>query len=93
MSIDTATIRRIISLSTGLGFAVLEEKNVLSSVLRKFELELLDNRENIDVLYELMLRPKYGLRIKIHQDRTDIYFQLKCSHRTHIRKTFLRDGG
>lgn len=49
----------------GQRFAVLEEKTVLSSVLRKYKLESLDKRENIDVMYELILRPKHGLRIKI----------------------------
>jgi hypothetical protein len=65
VSTDTSTTKRIVSLSTGQRFAVLEEKVVLSSVLRKYKLESVDKRENIEVMFELILRPKHGLRIKI----------------------------
>lgn len=49
----------------GQKFAMLEEKVVLSSVLRKLRLRSLDTREDIPLLLELILRPKDGLRIKI----------------------------
>jgi cytochrome P450 family 4 len=44
---------------------MLEEKVVLSSVLRKLRLQSLDTREDITLLLELILRPKDALRIKI----------------------------
>jgi hypothetical protein len=44
---------------------MLEEKVVLSSVLRKLRLESLDKRKDIPPLIELVLRPKNGIRIKI----------------------------
>jgi hypothetical protein len=44
---------------------MLEEKVVLSSVLRKLRLQSLDTTEDIPLLLELILRPKDGLRIKI----------------------------
>jgi cytochrome P450 len=50
---------------TGQRFAMLEEKVVLSSVLRRLRLETLDKREDITLLQELILRPKNGIRIKI----------------------------
>jgi cytochrome P450 family 4 len=50
---------------SGQRFALLEEKAVLSTVLRKFKLESLDKREGIDLMFQLILKPKYGLRIKI----------------------------
>jgi cytochrome P450 len=50
---------------TGQRFAMLEEKVVLSSVLRKLRLQSLDKREDIPLLLELVLRPQNGIRIKI----------------------------
>ncbi|KAL1117711.1 hypothetical protein AAG570_004026 [Ranatra chinensis] len=50
----------------GQKFAILEEKVVVSSVLRKFKLEAVDRRENLTLLGELILRPKHGLSIKIY---------------------------
>ena len=50
---------------TGQRFAMLEEKVVLSSVLRKVRLQSLDKREDIPLLLELVLRPQNGIRIKI----------------------------
>jgi cytochrome P450 family 4 len=44
---------------------MLEEKTVLSSILRKYKLESLDNRENVNIMFELILRPKEAFRIKI----------------------------
>ncbi|EAT40232.1 AAEL008017-PA [Aedes aegypti] len=49
----------------GQKFAVLEEKSVISAVLRKYRIEAVDRRENLTLLGELILRPKDGLRIKI----------------------------
>jgi cytochrome P450 len=50
---------------TGQRFAMLEEKVVLSSVLRKLRLESLARREDIPLLLELVLRPKCEIRIKV----------------------------
>ncbi|GFG30378.1 hypothetical protein Cfor_12948 [Coptotermes formosanus] len=49
----------------GQRFAMLEEKVVLSSVLRRLRLESLDKREEVPLLLELILRPQNGIRIKI----------------------------
>lgn len=49
----------------GQKFAILEEKAVLSTVLRKYKIEAVDRREDLTLLGELILRPKNGLRVKI----------------------------
>jgi cytochrome P450 family 4 len=49
----------------GQKFALLEEKSVLSYILRHYELRSLDNRENISVISELIMRPGNGIRICI----------------------------
>uniref|UniRef100_W8BHT3 Cytochrome P450 4c3 n=1 Tax=Ceratitis capitata TaxID=7213 RepID=W8BHT3_CERCA len=49
----------------GQKFAILEEKAVLSTVLRKYKIESIDRREDLTLLGELILRPKDGLRVKI----------------------------
>ncbi|KAG5672382.1 hypothetical protein PVAND_002514 [Polypedilum vanderplanki] len=49
----------------GQKFAILEEKAIISSVLRKYQIEAVDRRENLTLLGELILRPKDGLAIKI----------------------------
>lgn len=52
---------------SGIGqkFALLEEKSVISSVLRNYRIEAIDRREDLTLLGELILRPKHGLRVKI----------------------------
>ncbi|XP_063229996.1 cytochrome P450 4C1-like isoform X3 [Bacillus rossius redtenbacheri] len=49
----------------GKKFALLEEKAVLSSILRNFKVTSLDKREEVSLLVELILRPKNGLKIKL----------------------------
>lgn len=49
----------------GQKFALLEEKSVISAVLRNYKIEALDRREDLTLLGELILRPKDGLRVKI----------------------------
>ncbi|XP_035776557.1 cytochrome P450 4c3-like [Anopheles albimanus] len=49
----------------GQKFALLEEKSIISAVLRKYRIEAVDRRENLTLLGELILRPKNGLRIRI----------------------------
>jgi cytochrome P450 family 4 len=44
---------------------LLEEKVVISSLLRKYRIEAVDRREDLTLMGELILRPKHGLRIKI----------------------------
>jgi len=51
----------------GQKFAMLEEKTVLSSILRKYRVESLDRREDLTLLGELILRPKDGLRVRLHR--------------------------
>jgi cytochrome P450 family 4 len=49
----------------GQKFALLEEKTVLSYILRHYELRSLDKREDIDLLAELILRPENGVQMSI----------------------------
>uniref|UniRef100_A0A1B0FLN6 Cytochrome P450 n=1 Tax=Glossina morsitans morsitans TaxID=37546 RepID=A0A1B0FLN6_GLOMM len=49
----------------GQNFAILEEKAVISTVLRKYKIEAVDRREDLTLLSELILLLKGGLRIKI----------------------------
>lgn len=49
----------------GQKFAILEEKALISRVLRRYRVEAVDRREDLTLLGELILRPKDGLRIKI----------------------------
>jgi len=51
----------------GQKFAVLEEKTVLSTILRKYRVESVDRREDLTLLGELILRPKDGLRVRLHR--------------------------
>ncbi|KAJ9577302.1 hypothetical protein L9F63_006141, partial [Diploptera punctata] len=47
----------------GQKFALLEEKAVLSSILRNYKVKSLDKREDIKLLSELVMRPENGIRI------------------------------
>jgi cytochrome P450 family 4 len=49
----------------GQKFALLEEKTVLSSILRHYKLQSLDKREDITLISELVLRPQDGIRLTI----------------------------
>lgn len=49
----------------GQKFAILEEKVIISSVLRKYRIEAVDRLEDLTLLGELILRPKDGLAVKI----------------------------
>lgn len=49
----------------GQKFAILEEKVILSSVLRKFKVEAIDRREDLTLMCEQILRPRDGIRIKL----------------------------
>jgi cytochrome P450 family 4 len=49
----------------GQKFAMLEEKTVLSYILRHYELRSLDNRDNITLISELVLRPQDGIHLTV----------------------------
>lgn len=57
----------LFNIFSGIGqkFALLEEKSVISAVLRNYKVEAVDRREDLTLLGELILRPKDGLRVKI----------------------------
>nr|AZP56670.1 CYP4c3 [Locusta migratoria migratoria] len=49
----------------GQKFALMEEKIVLSTILRNFRIQSLEKPENIKVTGELILRPKGGMEVKL----------------------------
>ncbi|XP_047102529.1 cytochrome P450 4c3-like [Schistocerca piceifrons] len=49
----------------GQKFAIMEEKIVLSTLLRSFRIESLEKPEDIKLTGELILRPKDGIRVKL----------------------------
>ncbi|XP_036373327.1 cytochrome P450 4V2 isoform X1 [Megalops cyprinoides] len=51
----------------GQRFAVMEEKVVLASILRNFNIEATQNREELRPLGELILRPEKGIWIKLEK--------------------------
>jgi len=44
---------------------MLEEKTVLSYMLRHYRIQSLDRREDMKLLLDLVLRPKNGIRVII----------------------------
>lgn len=55
----------IIDIVTGQKFAMLEEKSVISTILRHFRIETLERLEDITLMNELILRPESGLKVKL----------------------------
>ncbi|XP_073978976.1 cytochrome P450 4c3-like isoform X2 [Rhodnius prolixus] len=53
----------------GQKFALMEEKVIVSWILRKFKITSDDKREDLVLLAELILRPKNGIRISIEPRR------------------------
>jgi hypothetical protein len=51
---------------TGQKFAMLEMKNLLSTVLRYYRLESLNPEHHYNVMPDIILRPKFGLQTRIH---------------------------
>ncbi|XP_078404874.1 cytochrome P450 4V2-like [Cetorhinus maximus] len=50
----------------GQKFALLEEKVILSSVLRRFHVEAKQSRDELHIVGELILRPQSGIWIELH---------------------------
>ena len=51
----------------GQKFALMEEKTVLSKIIRSFEIESVDSIEQVKPVIEIITRPKNGIRVKLHQ--------------------------
>lgn len=51
----------------GQKFAVLEEKAVLSSILRNFKIKSLRKREDVRLISDLVLRPYEGIHLIIEK--------------------------
>ena len=49
----------------GQKFALMEEKTIIASVLRRFQLEAFEKPEDIPLLVELILRPRDGIRLRL----------------------------
>lgn len=49
----------------GQKFALMEEKVVLSTLLRNYKFESVEKREDLVLMSELILRPKSGIKLKI----------------------------
>jgi len=49
----------------GQRFALLEEKTMLSYILRHYSLRSLDKREDINFLMEAIMKPEKGIRLNI----------------------------
>lgn len=48
----------------GQRFAMSEEKIVLANILRRFKIKSIDQRDQVELVAEVVLRPRNGLRIK-----------------------------
>lgn len=48
----------------GQRFALSEEKIVIANILRRFKVKSLDQRDQVNIVSEMVLRPKSGLRIQ-----------------------------
>ncbi|KAL1448337.1 hypothetical protein MTO96_044092 [Rhipicephalus appendiculatus] len=48
----------------GQKFALAEEKIVIGNILRRFTIKSLDQRDQVEIVTEMVLRPRSGLRIK-----------------------------
>ena len=51
----------------GQKFALMEEKTVLSKIIRTFQIESVDTIEEVKPVIEIITRPKNGIRIKLQQ--------------------------
>ncbi|CRK87592.1 CLUMA_CG001389, isoform A [Clunio marinus] len=53
----------------GQRFALLEEKSVVSTIVRNFKIKSIEKREDIKLLRELVLRPVNGINLKLEKRR------------------------
>ena len=53
------------SLDSGQKFALMEEKVILASILRRFNVESIDQLQDVAILTELILRPRDGIRMRL----------------------------
>ncbi|CAL1279535.1 unnamed protein product [Larinioides sclopetarius] len=58
----------------GQRFALMEEKTIISSILRKYKIRSLDPRDKIQLLDEIVLRPHKALRIQIRERKQPFDF-------------------
>ena len=56
---------QLFSSREGQKFALMEEKIILSSIFRNFQVKALDKREELILLIELILRPRDGIRLRL----------------------------
>ena len=49
----------------GQKFATLEEKTVLSNILRNFKVHAVEKREDLTLMNELILRPETGIKVEL----------------------------
>ena len=75
----------------GQKFALMEEKTVLSKLIRRFSIESIDSIAEVKPIVEIITRPKDGVRVKISKrvktwdrkinvQRNDIFFLLEISN-------------
>jgi cytochrome P450 family 4 len=57
-------------LFAGQKFAMIEEKVVLSSILRRFRLTSLQSRDQLIPQYDVILRPRNGIKVRIERRKT-----------------------
>lgn len=58
---------RVVFWCSGQRFALMEEKVVLASILRNFNVEACQKRDELRPLGELILRPENGIWIKLEK--------------------------
>ena len=51
----------------GQKFALMEEKTVLSKLIRAFQIESVDTIDQVKPVIEIIKRPKNGIRVKLKQ--------------------------
>ena len=51
----------------GQKFALMEEKTVLSKIIRAFQIESVDSIDQVKPVIEIITRPKNGIRVKLQQ--------------------------
>lgn len=49
----------------GQKFAILEEKVILSNILRKFKVEAVEKMEDLTIISEIILKSKSGIKVRL----------------------------